>query len=152
LALTEHETQRRAKMHGRSSRADGSPQVPIKRHQWRAQRRPGTAPVVCSHSGALHATWARDIDSLSRRLACRRKSVSAHLLAKHELFEEVHKKTGLQLDPPDFFTMGLPRRRPGNKRAYYVDRNWTGCSKFQNAGKFQIVLQERRTQRRRRKD
>src|SRR5262249_23898510 len=41
---------------------------------------------------------------------------AAHLIAKHELFEEVRNKTGLQLDP-EVFTIGFARRATGYKRA-----------------------------------
>jgi starch phosphorylase len=64
---------------------------------------------------------------------------SSHLIAKHELFETVRKKTGLSLDP-EAFTIGFARRATGYKRADLILSDLDRLRQIaKSAGKFQIV-------------
>jgi starch phosphorylase len=64
---------------------------------------------------------------------------SSHLIAKHQLFETVRKKTGLSLDP-DAFTIGFARRATGYKRADLILSDLDRLRQIAKAaGKFQIV-------------
>jgi len=85
-------------------------------------------------------SWREDNFSLRSALGLPPEEVwSAHLLAKHELFEEVHKKTGLRLDP-EAFTIGFARRATGYKRADLILSDLDRMREIaKNAGKFQIV-------------
>jgi glycogen phosphorylase len=85
--------------------------------------------------------WREDNFSLRNALALPQEEVwSSHLLAKHELFEEVRKKTGLRLDP-DIFTIGFARRATGYKRADLILSDLDRLREIaKHAGKFQIVF------------
>ena len=85
--------------------------------------------------------WREDNFSLRGALGLPPEEVwSAHLLAKHELFEEVRKKTGLRLDP-EAFTIGFARRATSYKRADLILSDLDRLREIsKNAGKFQIVF------------
>jgi starch phosphorylase len=85
--------------------------------------------------------WREDNFSLRNALALPQEEVwSAHLLSKHDLFEEVQKKTGLRLDP-DVFTVGFARRATGYKRADLILSDLDRLREIaRSAGKFQIVF------------
>jgi glycogen phosphorylase len=84
--------------------------------------------------------WREDNYSLRNMLAAPPEEVwTAHLLAKHELFELVRKKTGIKLDP-EVFTIGFARRATAYKRADLVLTDLDRLRQIaKNAGKFQIV-------------
>jgi starch phosphorylase len=86
-------------------------------------------------------SWREDNFSLRGALGLPQEEVwSAHLLAKHELFEEVQKKTGLRLDP-EAFTIGFARRATSYKRADLILSDLDRLREIaRNAGKFQIVF------------
>jgi starch phosphorylase len=86
-------------------------------------------------------SWREDNFSLRGALGLPPEEVwSAHLLAKHELFEEVQKKTGLRLDP-EAFTIGFARRATSYKRADLILSDLDRLREIaRNAGKFQIVF------------
>src|SRR6516164_3799348 len=86
-------------------------------------------------------SWREDNFSLRGALGLPQEEVwSAHLLAKHELFEEVRKKTGLRLDP-EAFTIGFARRATSYKRADLILSDLDRLREIaRNAGKFQIVF------------
>jgi len=86
-------------------------------------------------------TWREDNFSLRNSLGLPPEEVwSAHLLAKHDLFSEVQKKTGLRLDP-DVFTIGFARRATGYKRADLIFSDLDRLREIiRIAGKFQIVF------------
>jgi starch phosphorylase len=85
--------------------------------------------------------WREDNFTLRNALGLPPEEVwSAHLLAKHNLFEEVQKKTGLRLDP-DAFTIGFARRATGYKRADLILSDLDRLREIaRSAGKFQIVF------------
>jgi glycogen phosphorylase len=84
--------------------------------------------------------WREDNYSLRNMLGAPPEEVwTAHLLAKHELFELVRKKTGIKLDP-EVFTIGFARRATAYKRADLVLADLDRLRQIaKNAGKFQIV-------------
>jgi len=84
--------------------------------------------------------WREDNYSLRSALALPPEEVwSSHLIAKHQLFETVRKKTGLSLDP-DAFTIGFARRATGYKRADLILSDLDRLRQIaKNAGPFQIV-------------
>src|SRR5215470_1773257 len=86
-------------------------------------------------------SWREDNYSLRSALGLPQEEVwSAHLLAKHALFEEVRTKTGLKLDP-DAFTIGFARRATGYKRADLILSDLDRLREIaKTAGKFQIVF------------
>jgi len=86
-------------------------------------------------------TWREDNFSLRNALGLPPEEVwSAHLLAKHDLFAEVQKKTGLRLDP-DVFTIGFARRSTGYKRADLIFSDLDRLREIiRSTGKFQIVF------------
>src|SRR6516165_2083287 len=86
-------------------------------------------------------SWREDNFSLRGALGLPPEEVwPAHLLAKHELFEEVQKKTGLRLDP-EAFTIGFARRATSYKRADLILSDLDRLREIaRNAGKFQIVF------------
>jgi starch phosphorylase len=85
-------------------------------------------------------SWREDNYSLRGALGLPPEEVwSSHLLAKHELFETVRKKTGLALDP-EAFTIGFARRATGYKRADLILSDLDRLRQIaKSAGKFQIV-------------
>lgn len=84
--------------------------------------------------------WREDNYSLRSALGLPREDVwSAHLIAKHDLFERVREKTGLVLDE-DVFTIGFARRATGYKRADLILSDLDRLRQIaKNAGAFQIV-------------
>jgi starch phosphorylase len=129
-----------AKLHGEVSRRM-FPQVPIEAITNGVHAATWTAPSFQQTLDRYIPTWREDNYSLRGALGLPQEEVwSSHLLAKHELFEEVHKKTGLQLDP-DVFTIGFARRATGYKRADLILSDLDRLREIsKNAGKFQIVF------------
>src|SRR6266853_5614394 len=129
-----------AKMHGEVSRRM-FPQVPIEAITNGVHAATWTAPSFQATLDRYIPTWREDNYSLRGALGLPQEEVwSSHLLAKHELFEEVHKKTGLQLDP-DVFTIGFARRATGYKRADLILSDLDRLREIsKNTGKFQIVF------------
>jgi len=85
-------------------------------------------------------SWREDNYSLRGALGLPPEDVwAAHLLAKHDLFEAVRKKTGLKLDP-EAFTIGFARRVTGYKRADLILSDLDRLRQIaKNVGSFQIV-------------
>src|SRR5258708_12452766 len=85
-------------------------------------------------------SWREDNYSLRTALGLPPEEVwSSHLIAKHELFETVRKKTGLALDP-EAFTIGFARRATGYKRADLILSYLARLRQLaKSAGTFQIV-------------
>src|SRR6266403_6251837 len=129
-----------AKMHGEVSRRM-FPQVPIEAITNGVHAVTWTAPAFQQMFDRYIPTWREDNYSLRGALGLPQEEVwSSHLLAKHELFEEVHKKTGLRLDS-DVFTIGFARRATGYKRADLILSDLDRLREIaKNAGKFQIVF------------
>ena len=84
--------------------------------------------------------WREDNFGLRNILSVPPEEVwTAHLLAKHELFDLVRKKTGVKLDP-DVFTVGFARRATAYKRADLLLSDLDRLRQIaKNVGKFQIV-------------
>src|SRR4029434_10180007 len=77
-----------------------------------------TAPSFQQMFDRYIPTWREDNYSLRGALGLPQEEVwSSHLLAKHALFEEVQKKTGLRLDA-DAFTICFARRGTSYKRRH----------------------------------
>ena len=129
-----------AKMHGEVSRRM-FPQVPIEAITNGVHAATWTAPSFQATLDRYIPTWREDNYSLRSALGLPQEEVwSSHLLAKHELFEEVHKKTGRQLDT-DVFTIGFARRATGYKRADLILSDLDRLREIaKNVGKFQIVF------------
>jgi len=100
-----------------------------------------TCPALQDVFDRYIPSWREDNFSLRGALGLPQEEVwSAHLLAKHELFQEVHTKTGLRLDP-DAFTIGFARRATGYKRADLILTDLDRLREIAKvAGKFQIVF------------
>src|SRR6266850_3182943 len=129
-----------AKMHGEVSRRM-FPQVPIEAITNGVHAATWSAPSFQQMFDRYIPTWREDNFSLRGALGLPQEEVwSSHLLAKHELFEVVREKTGLQLDP-DVFTVGFARRATGYKRADLILSDLDRLREIsKNAGKFQIVF------------
>ncbi|HEV3218247.1 MAG TPA: alpha-glucan family phosphorylase, partial [Candidatus Acidoferrales bacterium] len=86
-------------------------------------------------------SWREDNYSLRGALGLPAEEVwASHLIAKHELLEEVRKKTGLNLEP-EVFTIGFARRATGYKRADLILSDLDRLREIaKNAGQFQIVF------------
>jgi starch phosphorylase len=84
--------------------------------------------------------WREDNYSLRGALGLPPEDVwSAHLIAKHELFEVVREKTGLRLDE-EVFTIGFARRATGYKRADLILSDLDRLRQIaKNAGHFHII-------------
>jgi starch phosphorylase len=84
--------------------------------------------------------WREDNFSLRGALAIPVEDLwSAHLLAKNDLFKEVHKKTGLSLDP-EVFTIGFARRATEYKRGDLLISDLDRLRRIaKDVGPFQIV-------------
>lgn len=129
-----------AKLHGETSR-QMFPQVPIEA----ITNGVHAATWACAAFKELFdrciPSWREDNFSLRGALGLPPEEVwSSHLLAKHELFETVRKKTGLSLDP-DAFTIGFARRATGYKRADLILSDLDRLRQIvKNAGKFQIIF------------
>jgi len=85
--------------------------------------------------------WREDNYSLRGALGLPPEEVwAAHLIAKHQLFETVRKKTGLGLDQ-EVFTMGFARRATGYKRADLILSDLDRLREIaKNVGRFQIIF------------
>ena len=100
-----------------------------------------TSPSMQNVLDRYIPSWREDNFSLRGALGLPPEEVwSAHLLAKHELFQEVQTKTGLRLDP-EAFTIGFARRATGYKRADLILSDLDRLREIAKiAGKFQIVF------------
>ena len=100
-----------------------------------------TSPSMQNVFDRYIPSWREDNFSLRGALGLPPEEVwSAHLLAKHELFQEVQTKTGLRLDP-EAFTIGFARRATGYKRADLILSDLDRLREIAKiAGKFQIVF------------
>jgi glycogen phosphorylase len=100
-----------------------------------------TSPSMQNVFDRYIPSWREDNFSLRGALGLPPEEVwSAHLLAKHELFQEVQTKTGLRLDP-EAFTIGFARRSTGYKRADLILSDLDRMREIAKiAGKFQIVF------------
>src|SRR5438045_9352333 len=116
------------------------PQVPIEAITNGVHAATWTSPSFQQTFDRYIPTWREDNYSLRGALGLPQEEVwSSHLLAKHELFEVVREKTGLQLDP-DVFTIGFARRATGYKRADLILSDLDRLRAIvKNAGKFQII-------------
>jgi len=99
-----------------------------------------TAPSFQELFDRYISSWREDNYSLRGALALPPEEVwAAHLLAKHHLFELVHQKTGVTLDP-DVFTIGFARRATGYKRADLLLSDLHRLREIaKSSGKLQIV-------------
>jgi starch phosphorylase len=129
-----------AKMHGEVSRRM-FPQVPIEAITNGVHAATWTAPAFQQMFDRYIPTWREDNYSLRGALGLPQEEVwSSHLLSKHELFLEVQKKTGLQMDS-EVFTIGFARRATGYKRADLILSDLDRLREIaKNVGKFQIVF------------
>ncbi len=128
-----------AKLHGETSRKM-FPKVHIEAITNGVHAATWTAPAFQQLFDRYISSWREDNYSLRGALGLPPEEVwSAHLIAKHALFEEVRKKTGLQLDP-EVFTIGFARRATGYKRA---DLILSDLDRLRNiaktVGQFQII-------------
>src|SRR5215471_2214834 len=100
-----------------------------------------TCPALQDVFDRYIPSWREDNFSLRGALGLPQEEVwSAHLLAKHELFQEVRTKTGLKLDP-EAFTIGFARRATGYKRADLILSDLDRLREIaRTEGKFQIVF------------
>src|SRR6266404_1926301 len=81
-----------------------------------------------------------DLQEAAQRGASVNMTHLALNMSKYELFEEVHRKTGVKLDS-DIFTIGFARRATGYKRADLILSDLDKLREIaKNAGKFQIVF------------
>jgi starch phosphorylase len=99
-----------------------------------------TAPAFAQLFDRYVPDWREDNYSLRGLLAVPPEEVwTAHLLAKHELFDLVRKKTGIKLDP-EVFTIGFARRATAYKRADLLLSDLDRLRQIaKHVGKFQIV-------------
>jgi starch phosphorylase len=128
-----------AKLHGEVSRRM-FPNVPIEAITNGVHAATWTAPPFCDLFDRYIPSWREDNYSLRGALGLPPEEVwASHLLAKHELFEAVRKKTGLKLDP-EAFTIGFARRATGYKRADLILKDLDRLRQMaKNIGPFQIV-------------
>lgn len=128
-----------AKQHGETSR-QMFPQVPIHAITNGVHAGTWTCPAFKQLFDRYIPSWREDNFSLRSALGLPAEDVwSAHLIAKHELLEEVRKKTGLQLDP-EVFTIGFARRATGYKRADLILSDLDRLREIaKDAGHFQII-------------
>src|SRR5438270_477193 len=129
-----------AKLHGETSRKM-FPQVPIEAITNGVHAGTWACPAFQELFDRCIPTWREDNYSLRSALGLPPEEVwSSHLIAKHELFETVRKKTGLSLDP-EAFTIGFARRATGYKRADLILSDLDRLRQIAKAaGKFQIVF------------
>jgi glycogen phosphorylase len=129
-----------AKLHGETSRKM-FPQVPIEAITNGVHAATWASPAFKELFDRCIPSWREDNYSLRSALGLPPEEVwSSHLIAKHELFETVRKKTGLSLDP-EIFTIGFARRATGYKRADLILSDLDRLRQIaKNAGKFQIVF------------
>jgi starch phosphorylase len=128
-----------AKVHGETSR-QMFPQVPIEAITNGVHASTWTSPAFQQLFDRYIPSWREDNYSLRGALGLPAEDVwSAHLIAKHELFEEVRKKTGLNFDA-EVFTIGFARRATGYKRADLILADLDRLRQIaKNAGAFQII-------------
>jgi glycogen phosphorylase len=128
-----------AKLHGEVSRRM-FPNVPIEAITNGVHAATWTSAPFCELFDRYIPTWRQDNYTLRGALGLPPEEVwTAHLLAKHDLFELVRKKTGLKLDP-SVFTIGFARRATGYKRADLILRDLDRLRQIaKNVGPFQIV-------------
>jgi glycogen phosphorylase len=128
-----------AKLHGEVSRRM-FPNVTIEAITNGVHAATWTAPAFRELFDRYIPSWREDNYSLRGALGLPPEEVwAAHLLAKHELFETVRKKTGLKLDP-EAFTIGFARRATGYKRADLILKDLDRLRQIaKNVGPFQIV-------------
>jgi starch phosphorylase len=128
-----------AKVHGETSR-QMFPHVPIEAITNGVHAGTWTSPAFQQLFDRYIPSWREDNYSLRGALGLPAEDVwSAHLIAKHELFEEVRKKTGLNFDA-EVFTIGFARRATGYKRADLILSDLDSLRQIaKNAGAFQII-------------
>jgi len=128
-----------AKVHGETSR-QMFPQVPIEAITNGVHAGTWTSPAFQQLFDRYIPSWREDNYSLRGALGLPAEDVwSAHLIAKHELFEVVRKKTGLNFDA-EVFTIGFARRATGYKRADLILADLDRLRQIaKNAGAFQII-------------
>jgi len=129
-----------AKQHGETSR-QMFPEVPIEAITNGVHAGTWTSPAFQQLFDRYIPSWREDNYSLRGALGLPAEEVwASHLIAKHELLEEVRKKTGLNLDP-EIFTIGFARRATGYKRADLILSDLDRLREIaKNAGQFQIVF------------
>src|ERR1700736_1551394 len=128
-----------AKLHGETSRKM-FPQVPIEAITNGVHAATWASPAFKELFDRCIPSWREDNYSLRGALGLPPEEVwSSHLIAKHELFEAVRKKTGLSFEL-DVFTIGFARRATGYKRADLILSDLDRLRQIaKSAGKFQIV-------------
>jgi glycogen phosphorylase len=128
-----------AKQHGETSR-QMFPEVPIEAITNGVHAGTWTSPAFQQLFDRYIPNWREDNYSLRGALGLPAEEVwASHLIAKHELFEEVRKKTGLNFDP-EVFTIGFARRATGYKRADLILADLNRLRQIaKNAGHFQII-------------
>jgi glycogen phosphorylase len=128
-----------AKQHGVTSR-QMFPEVPIEAITNGVHAGTWTSPPFQQLFDRQIAQWREDNYSLRSALGLPAEEVwTAHLIAKHELFERVREKTGLQLEE-EVFTIGFARRATGYKRADLILSDLDRLRQIaKNAGQFQII-------------
>ena len=128
-----------AKQHGETSR-QMFPEVPFHAITNGVHAGTWTCPAFQQLFDRYIPSWREDNFSLRSALGLPAEDVwSAHLIAKHELFEEVRKKTGIHLDP-EVFTIGFARRATGYKRADLILSDLDRLRQIaKDAGHFQII-------------
>jgi starch phosphorylase len=129
-----------AKLHGETSR-QMFPQVPIEAITNGVHAATWVSPAFKELFDRCIPSWREDNYSLRSALGLLPEEVwASHLIAKHELFETVRKKTGLSIDP-EVFTIGFARRATGYKRADLILSDLDRLRLIaKNAGLFQIVF------------
>jgi len=128
-----------AKQHGATSRKM-FPGVPIEAITNGVHAGTWSAPSFQQLFDRYVPEWREDNYSLRGVLGVPPEEVwASHLIAKHELFEMVRKKTGIKLDP-EVFTIGFARRATAYKRADLLLQDLDRLRQIaKNVGKFQIV-------------
>ena len=128
-----------AKQHGETSR-QMFPEVPIEAITNGVHAGTWTSPAFQQLFDRYIPSWREDNYSLRGALGLPAEEVwAAHLIAKHELFEVVRKKTGLNFDP-ELFTIGFARRATGYKRADLILADLDHLRQIaKSAGQFQII-------------
>jgi starch phosphorylase len=129
-----------AKQHGETSR-QMFPEVPIQAITNGVHAGTWTCPAFQQLFDRYIPSWREDNYSLRGALGLPSEDVwAAHLIAKHELFEVVRKKTGLNLDT-EVFTIGFARRATGYKRADLILSDLDRLRQIaKDAGQFQIIF------------
>lgn len=128
-----------AKQHGETSR-QMFPNVPIEAITNGVHAGTWVSPAFQQLFDRHIGCWREDNYSLRSALGIPPEEVwAAHLIAKHDLFEVVRKKTGISLDP-EVFTIGFARRATGYKRADLILADLDRLRQIAKAeGHFQIV-------------